>query len=456
MKRFVFTFMLIFSVFCIKAQKNIFVLVDVSKSVKQDQLDNAKEVLREIFTTGNATNGNVVGGNSADLQFYKLQPNDKVAVCAFGVLMTSANIFPNLKTIHNPANDVDNVLNSISWYPRDSWTYLTLARAKVAEFAKRNKINNYILIEITDNINDDYGPNGSPGYKGNTYLEDLCLQYNTTNNKVSDNGWIKVLFGSDKKFNLALTSGVNISTYTPAKFQPVNDGISITYPYLTKKGAEAEMNNESFYLTWACKKCKPDLLYSVFIEGYDGNSYTEQIDTIQTDSIKLKLTQNGMYQIIVSASDCNLIPDTAFIKLNVIKDTKIKITSPAGTKKKPNEVKSENVNVSWLCSDCDENTTYTVNLVGTDGNKEKMKPLKVKNFSANFNGVPSGKYRVTVSGDKGASSDTSYIVVDAGGGAGWLFVLLLLAGLGAGGYFLLKNLKNKSIINSISYCFFNY
>jgi hypothetical protein len=442
MRGIILVSMFIFSALHVMAQKNIFVLVDVSKSVKQHQLDNAKIALNEIFTSGAITNGTVVGGTQQDLQSYKLQVGDKASVSAFGDLQTSSSIIPILKTVNNPDSDIDNILNSIIWKPRDNWTYLTLARAKIAEFAKNRKINDYLLIEITDNVNDDYGPNGHPSYQGNSYLENLITQYNTTTNKVTDKGWTKVAFGSDKKFLLSLTAGVNISSYTPPIFQPIHAGITITYPSLTKKSAELEINDESFTLTWACKKCQPNMEYSVFIEGYDGNSYTEHINSIKTESASIKLTQNGMYQIIVSASNCNLTPDTAFIKLNIIKDTKIQIMSPSkGTSKKPTEVTSESVNVGWRCPDCDDNTTYTVTVSGVEGNKHKEKPLKIKGNSASFK-LPSGKYKITVSGTNGASSDTSYIKV-SGGGSGWLFILLLLAAVGVGGYFLWKNLKNK-------------
>jgi hypothetical protein len=450
MKRIMLIFSLIFSVLCVSAQKNIFVLVDVSKSVKSYQLDNAKTALHEIFTTGTLTNGTVAGGSQSDLQFYKLQANDKVAINAFGDLQTSASIIPILKTVNNPTSDIDNILNSIVWLPRDNWTYLTLARAKIAEFAKNRRINDYLLIEITDNVNDDYGPNGTANYQGKTYLENLITQYNTTTNKITDKGWTKVAFGSDRKFLLSLTAGVNISSYTPPAFQPTNSGITITFPSQTKKGAELEINEVSFNLTWACIKCKPNLEYSVLIEGYDGNTYTEHIDTIKTETVPLKLTQNGMYRIIVSEKDCNLVPDTAFIKLNVIKNTKIQIMSPSkGTSKKPTEVKGESVNVSWRCPDCNDNTTYNVTVSGIDGNKHKEKPLKIKSNSASFK-LPSGKYKITVSGTNGASSDTTYIKVSGGGGAGVFLVILLLILASIGGYFLYKNLKNKKPTQSSS------
>ncbi len=447
MKRFLSIIALIFSVFFVQAQKNIFVLVDVSKSVKSYQLDNAKTALREIFTTGNATNGMVVGGSLSDLQFYKLQPNDRVSVSAFGDLQTSANIIPIIKIINNPANEIDNILNSIAWIPRDNLTYLTLARAKIAEFAKNHQINNYQLIEITDNVNDDYGPNGTANYQGKTYLEDLITQYNTTTNKVTDNGWTKVAFGSDKKFLLSLTSGVNVSRYTPPTFQATSDGITITYPAQTKKGAEYEINDASFTLTWSCIKCATNLEYSVVIEGYDGNVYVQRIDNIKKEATVLNLTQSGNYRIIVLAMNCSLAADTAFVKVNIVKDTKIKITSPVGTKKKPKEIEGQNTNVSWRCPDCDENTTFTVSITGIDGNNHKAKPIKTKNFSASFNDLDGGNYRVTVSGTNGASSDTTYIKLSAPFPVGaFLFILLLIAA-GVGGYSLMKKMKNEKPIS---------
>ncbi len=446
MKKFLLIFILIFSAFNTKAQKNIFVLVDVSKSVKSYQLDDAKAALREIFTTGKVTNGMVVGGNPSDLQFFKLQSNDRIAINAFGDLPTSANIIPIIKIVNNPDNDIDKILNSMVWIPRDQLTYLTLARAKIAEFAKKHQINNYLLIEITDNANDDYGHNGKADYQGNTYLEDLITQYNTTSNKVSDNGWTKVAFGNDKKFLVSLTSGVNISKYTPPAFRPTNDGITITHPSQTKKGAEFEINDATFTLAWDCIKCNPNMEFSVSIDGYDGITYSECIDTLKTKSAFLKLTKNGMYQIVVKAKNCNLIPDTAFIKLNIIRDTKIKITSPVGTNKKPNEIEGENVNVSWRCPDCDENTIFTVNIVGIEGTKDKVKPIKTKEFSVNVNKLSGGKYRITVSGTNGASSDTTFIEISSGGGAGIFFIILLLITVGIGIYFLIKKMKNKKAI----------
>jgi hypothetical protein len=442
MKKTLFIILLILNILCLKAQKNIFVLVDVSKSVKSHQLDNAKTALREIFTTGNVATGNLVGGSVTDLQFYKLQANDKVAINTFGNLQTSANIVPILKTVNNLANDIDNILGSIQWYPKDNTTYLTLARAKIAEFAKSRHINNYVLIEISDNINDDYGPNGRPDYEGNIYLKDLIDKYNTTNNKVTDNGWTKVAL-DNTVFRLSFTSGVNISAYTPPKFQATNSGITITFPSQTKKGAELEINDASFNLTWVCLKCNPDVEYSVHIEGYDGNTYSETIDTINADFAKIKLTQNGFYQFVVSARNCDLIPDTAFVNFNLIKDTKIKINSPAkGTSKKPTAVKSKSVNVSWFCPDCDDNTRYTVTVSGINNNRHKEKPRReLRSNSTSFN-LPSGEYKITVAGTNGASSDTTYIEVGSGGGAGWLLVLLLLAGL-VGIYLLLKKMKDK-------------
>jgi hypothetical protein len=120
-----------------------------------------------------------------------------------------------------------------------------------------------------------------------------------------------------------------------------------------------------------------------------------------------------------------------------------------GTSKKPTEVKNETVNVSWRCPDCDDNTTYNVTVSGIEGNKHKENPLKnLKSNSASFK-LPGGKYKITVSGTNGASSDTTYIVVKTGGGT-WFLVLLLLAAAGVGGYFLLKKMKNRKPVSNNS------
>src|SRR5690606_3305637 len=106
---------LILCAFSVYAQNNVFVLVDVSKSVKQDELTNAKQALNEILTGSHLSTAFISQGSQQDLANFKLGPGDKLAIVRFGGLHTTLAINPNPSTIQNINADVSQVLNSITW-----------------------------------------------------------------------------------------------------------------------------------------------------------------------------------------------------------------------------------------------------------------------------------------------------------------------------------------------------
>ena len=435
MRRLLFVLITVFSLITIKAQETVFVLVDVSLSIKPDELSDAKQALTEVLTGQQLSKAIFVAGTEKDLNF-KLKPNDRLAISTFGSFRTTQNIFPYLTTIKNVNNDVEQILNTVTWMPRDKQTYYTLGKAKIAAFAKERRINSYRLVIISDNINDDYGKDGRPDYERDDYCQKLCTEYGTVSNPVSEAAYIKLKFDSKKEFCLSFSPKVDVDKYTPPPFQPTNNGITITTPIKSKIGNEYELNNGTVTVAWVCKNCPNGTIYQCYVEGYDGTNFSELKDTLSNTSTQFKL-QNGKYRIIVSAS--GISADTTYIKVEIIRNTAISMTSPKKVKTKQQAVKieKENVTVSWTCSDAPDDIRYSVTITGQDGQKFKDKRANLTQNSTIFNNVPDGKYKITVSAT-GASSDFTFIEINTGGGGAAFLIILLLIAAGIGGYFLWK------------------
>jgi len=458
MKRFLIFCILIINVFCINAQKDVYVLVDLSKTMCPNQLQEAKVALSQILKGTTPATLNFTTGDKSDLQKLKLEVNDRLSITEFGDReFTWRMRTPSLTSINN--TNIDDIVNSIRWVPNQNWTFLTLAKAKIAEFArKHSNKRNIILCIITDDGFDDFPPNVYPRYTDEQ--NQLITKYQSKSEGVNENSNSIFIMDESTKRNqkaenlrFVVFTDIKIANFIPSNpIKNSKDGINIITPTRAQADSPFLIYSEDVKVEWECTSKLTNLTYSVIVTGYEGNNFSYITDTVTTKKHLLKSLPNGKYEIIVSANNSLIVPDTTFIEVSAIKDTKIKITSPVGTKKKPNKIKGQSVNVSWRCVDCDVNTTYTITLAGTDGNKATVKPVKVKNFATTFNNLASGKYRITVSGTNGASSDTTYIEVSSGG-AGAFFIFLLLAAIAVGVFLLLKKMKKKkpNMDNSYDY-----
>lgn len=357
MKRYLFIILFLINFSYSFAQDNVFVLIDVSRSVTQSQLTDAKQTLTEVLSGNSLSKAFVSQGNAKDLQNFKLKPNDKVALVKFGDIQNTVNISPSLIQVQNIPGDVSQIMNSFPLAPTDARTYFTLAKAKIAEYAKNHQIAQYKLYIISDNIQDDYGTNGKPDYPDD-HTRNLAEGYNTTNNPVDEAAFTKIKFSANSDFTLAFSPKVDISKYNiPNPKTPV------------------------------------------------------VIDTVQSQGAV------------------------------------IKITSPAGGKKDNEvELKSDNLNISWTCSDCPDGGKFTVLISEYDGGKfrEFKKDLSVYTISQK---VPDGKFKITVSAQNfDANSDTSYAIVNTGSFA-WLFALLIIGVLAGIGY-ISWNKKRREIVEN--------
>lgn len=303
------------------AQNNVFVLVDVSLSVKPNELNDAKQALNEVLTGSSLSKAVISQGSQQDLVNFKMAQGDKLAIAKFGSLLTTLAINPSPTTIQNINADISQVLNAASWTPTDGQTYITLAKAKIAEYAKNHNITKYKLYLISDNIQDDYGKAGKPNYPDD-YTRNLAEGYNTSTNPVSESGYTKLKFDKAKDFTLSFSPNVDVSKYTlPGGTPPAivdtpsgNAGITITSPPEAKKGKEHEVKSETVNINWTCNNCPQGIKYTVLVSQYDGGKFreTKKCD-VPTATFKLP---DGKFRITVSASNTTASSDYTCISVS--------------------------------------------------------------------------------------------------------------------------------------------
>ena len=299
------------------SQNNVFVLVDVSKSVTQNNLNDAKQALTEVFTGGTSSVGSIIKGTISDLYKFKLNTGDNLSVSRFGSCQTTWAITPSLNGINNFNTDVTNTLNSISWSPTDNNTFIVLAKAKIAEYAVRNSITNYKLIIITDNIQTDFAK-GILNYC-NPDAKALAESYKSG---VIEGVYTILKFSPTADFTIHLIQSVDVSKYTlpgvtpPTIIDAENPAITITSPPEAKKGNEHEVKTEAVTITWNCPTCPQGTKYTVLVSqyDYDGKKFrdTKECD-LPTATFPLP---DGKFRITVSASNTTASSDYTCISVS--------------------------------------------------------------------------------------------------------------------------------------------
>jgi uncharacterized membrane protein len=306
----------------VHAQNNVFVLVDVSKSIKQVDLTSAKQALNEILLGNTPSNSNIVGGSLQDLAQFKIKVSDKISVVKFGNQQTTLSISPNPVSVTNLPTDIYNALNSFPTIPTDNNTYYTLAKAKIAEYAKRNNISKYMLCIISDENEDDFGPGGKPNYQS-PYIQELVDNYDTKTNPASANPAILVkLNTSSHDFKLRFISSVDVSNYNiPGGNTTPTSPVTITAapaPSITltsfpdgKKNKPKPTKSNSFTVTWNCN-CPTGTIFNVQLSELGGSNHIDPKKNITTNSVKFTDVPSGKFKIVVSAANAN--PAITFVE----------------------------------------------------------------------------------------------------------------------------------------------
>lgn len=325
MKRLFTILSLIIFTLSVNAQNNIFVLVDVSKSVSQADLINAKQALIEVLTSSPLSKAFITQGKQQDLVKFKIAQGDKLSISKFGGLQTTLSINPDLTTIQNINAEVNQVLNSIPWIPTDQQTYITLAKAKIAEYAENHNITEYKLYIISDNINDDYGKGGKPNYPDN-YTQNLAEGYNSSTNPVYEEGYTKLKFSGKAKFTLSFSPKVDISKFilpggtgTPPPIVDTSSAtaaITITSPPEARKGMEHELKSETLNINWTINNRPTGInKYTVIVSQYDGGKYRETKRDLVANTATFKVP-DGKFRITVSSSNFPASPAYTYVNVS--------------------------------------------------------------------------------------------------------------------------------------------
>jgi hypothetical protein len=305
------------------AQQHVFVLMDASKSVTSQQLDDARQALTDIFMGAAPSKGFVSHGSQQDLLTFRLKQGDRLAVSRFGSLNTTQSILPQPVTMQNVNADVYKAMGNVSWVPTDGQTYITLAKAKIAEYAKRNNISQYRLVLVSDNIQDDYGPGGKPNYT-DPYIRDLVEGYNTSTNPVSESGYTKFKFNPNSDFTISLSPKVDVSKYnlpksggavTPPPSTSINEPAAIQLTSFAdgKKDKPKDAKSGDLTISWACPKCPAGAKFNVLITSVDGSNAKENKKNLSGNSAKFTGMPSGTYKVVVSSTEANSA--TTYVKV---------------------------------------------------------------------------------------------------------------------------------------------
>jgi hypothetical protein len=313
-----------------KSQEHIFVLVDISTSVSNNHLAQSKQALKDILQGNTPSTFTADGSNQTSIPNLSLKQNDKLILMKFGTKATIINYSPIITSISNFPSQLVSIIDS--YYPSsttDNATFISLAKAKIAEIAKSNKINEYRLILISDNLYDDYG--GKPNYS--SYEQQLVDGYNTSKNPISEGPADVFKNNSDNKYQIRIQRidiskyvlpgdsdgdgvldvldkcpGTPLGTSVDANGCPTNQPppeIKIITPLSKKKDKPALTKSNSFPISWTCN-CPVGTTFNVQLTEINGGKYKEPTRKNQSaNSVQFNDIPFGEFRIVVSSSSAS-------------------------------------------------------------------------------------------------------------------------------------------------------
>lgn len=313
-------------------QGYVFVLVDVSKSVDPADLREGRLALRDVLLGQQPTNTIEYGGQNSDLSKFRVQPGDKLVILCFGEKSTVASwqnrIYP-VTMSRLPDDVVDYVEKNYPSRLTDNRTYLSLAKARVAEYAKSQNLSSYRLYLVTDNVNDDF--NGKdPSYT--SAEQDLINGYGTVAHPVKEQPFTRLLLKNSRNqaFSIELVPEVDISKYVPPGQNGSNSSSgSVSSPtapeghpvikLISYAGGELQkpvlVKTEDLNITWQCNDCPAGTKYNVYVGEIEGRGYKERKPNLSSTSVPVRLPGSGKYRIRVTDALNNAQGATTYIEL---------------------------------------------------------------------------------------------------------------------------------------------
>jgi len=119
------------------------------------------------------------------------------------------------------------------------------------------------------------------------------------------------------------------------------------------------------------------------------------------------------------------------------------LTPPEGRKNKEAELKTDNINVNWTCTNCPPGIKFTVMISEYDGGKFRDKRSDLTSTTTTFK-VPDGKFRITVSAQNFTVDPKSTCIKVSTGNYALLLFILLLAIAGGIGYKIWNDKRKKN------------
>ena len=280
---FIILITLLYSFLCY-SQQDVIVLVDISRSIEQSHFTEARKVVKNIlvgedikntdFTLRPFLNTTLKVGNGNPL----LGSGNKLLIIPFGE-PRFWDINYNFEQVTNFDTFFEiNYPNSVT----DSKTYLELAKIKAANTAKKNGVDNYILILVSDNISDDYGSEGKTNYTA--YQSNAVSNFKTVSNPYLEIKQSEITYRYDPSYKITLHT-VNIKDWKPyaatstnntnpvVQNDPINPTCELKFTSYAngKKDKEKVVKSKGVTFRWSESNKPQDDRYKISIASTTGN-----------------------------------------------------------------------------------------------------------------------------------------------------------------------------------------
>jgi len=328
-------------VFTIKAQENVFILVDVSGSIKPNELVSAKQLVKEVLS-GNYSGSNVFTLNG-QIPNFNLSNGGNIAIMHFGNKQTVINNNLILQSVSS-INEIIKILDDkFRTNPTDNKTFLTFAKAKLADFNYSKNIMDYTSIIISDNVSsDDFGGSIT------TYTPD---EQNIVNRlpTISNTSAAELFVYDNRKAFTVTFQKINLTGYG-GKTDSDGDGVpdlldkcpgtpngtkvdqfgckdevtktnKIEFTSL-KNGTPKnpiEVNSNDFTISWKCSNVPAGVQYKVRISPINSPNQKSQTFTTTGSSYNFKNIPNGNWRVAVSSGQSNFSVSSATTTITVNK-----------------------------------------------------------------------------------------------------------------------------------------
>lgn len=299
----------------LNAQRDAFILVDVSGSVNDNLLLSQSRDLIGDMLTGNF---NVSGYsdwepvNIADQTIKGILSGNNQPIAGNGsyiCIMPFGNKDRYLESISIIISQFPDELTGYlsQQFPMahaDNFTYTQIAQAYTAELAKAQGIANYYLFIVTDDLGDQENTSSQ-----NTYTAEEQNYMLAWNNAM----YSKVVTqGSIRNQNLYIhIKKVELIGQTPAPPPPPCEIKMLSYAGGIS-GNEVKVTSDMVSLAWSCTSCPDDAKFNASIISTDGNARNNIRANAQTNKYSTRLNK-GKYKVTITATGCK--PGSTYIQV---------------------------------------------------------------------------------------------------------------------------------------------